>query len=236
MKILTVTAAILFAAAADIDAAVIYEPTVIGSSARISDYGSTTEFGFQSFDNFSFDRNASVETVSWYGFWLDLTNPDPAPAPAPDVQNWEIAFYADNAGAPGAQLSSETRAPADVTTTMLGPRTFLAGGTYNVVYYRFSASLVNPFPMSDGTQYWLSVFAHSDLYYPAFTLLGATGGDDSSYQAQLGAGLSVTGAGPVFRDRAVILEGTIPEPPPVILTAMALFLLPLSRRFRFGAQ
>jgi hypothetical protein len=233
LRILTFTAAILLAAASNLSAAVIYGPTVIGSSARISEYGDTTQFGFRSFDNFSFDKNASIETVTWYGFWIDLNNPVPAPAPAPDVQNWEIAFYGDNAGTPGAQLSSETIAPAGVTTTVVGAGTFTVGDTYNVVSYRFATSLVNPFSISSGTDYWFSIFARSDDYYPAFTWLGATGGDDASYQHVLGAGLSITGASAVARDRAAILEGTVPEPPAAILMGMTLLLLPLARRFRF---
>ena len=74
--------------------------------------------------------------------------------------------------------------------------------------------------------------SRSSAYYPAFVLFGATGGDDASFQQTLGAGLSVLAENAVSRDRAVVLEGTVPEPPATILLAMAALLLPLSRRLR----
>jgi hypothetical protein len=228
------TLAIVLSAASNLSAAVIYAPTVIGSSARISDYGSASGTGFRTFDNFEVSFGGSVQTVTWQGFWLDLDNPIPVPAPSPDVLNWEIAFHADNAGIPGSQLSFESFAAADVASTFLGYGVFNAGGSYNVSYYEYSVTLTNPFEFSGGTEYWFSIFSRSDSYFPAFTLRGATGGDSASYQQLLGPGLAVVGQGPVAADRAVVLEGTVPEPPAILLTAMALVLLPLSRRFRLA--
>ena len=232
LKTPTLFFALVLAVASPSNAAVIYGPTQIGSSARTSDYGSAAQFGFRTFDNFATSINSTVETLTWFGFWADFDSPIPTAAPAPDVQNWEIAFYADNGGSPGTQLSFESFAAGAVTSTFLGNGLFTTNDTYNVAIYRYSVALTNPFSVSGGTDYWFSVMSRSSAYYPAFVLFGATGGDDASFQQTLGAGLSVLAENAVSRDRAVVLEGTVPEPPATILLAMAALLLPLSRRLR----
>ena len=236
MKAFTLSFALILAAASNLQAAVIYGPTVIGSSARISDYGSATQTGFRPFDNFTPAFDASVETVTWLGFFLDQTAPTPAPAPLPDVESWDIAFYADNVDAPGSQLSFESFAAADVTSAFVGTGTFIAGGTFNVNYYQYSATLTSPFMVTGGTEYWFSVLSRSSSYYPTFTLLGATGGDSASYQQLLGAGMSIDSAYAVAADRAVRLEGTpVPEPSTMMLLATGIGLS-FSRRFRRGTH
>jgi hypothetical protein len=233
---LALSAAFLLASVGGAGATVLYEPTPISSSARTSHYGDVSGSGFRTFDNFTLGAGASVEKVSWAGFWIDFGNPQPAAAPAPDVSSWDIAFYDDNAGAPGAQLLLETFAPADVNATSLGAGTFTTVPTYNVSFYDYSVELASPLALAAGMQYWVSILSHADTSAPSFVLRGATGGDDASYQQTLGAFMGVASAGPVARDRAVTLEGTlaVPEPQSLVLAATSLLLLvilcPAARR------
>lgn len=221
-------------ATVSLNAAVLYAPTPIGSSARFSDYGSTDETGFRALDNFTLASGGRVERVSWSGFWLDQIQP--APAPAPDVDTWEIAFYADNAGAPGAQLWLESIAPVDVSSTFLGTGVFSVNGLYNVSFYNYSVDLPSFFNAAAGTQYWVSILAGADTFRPSFALRGATGGDDSSWQQVLGAGMSVVSGNAVARDRAIVLEGTVPEPGTWLITAAGLLALPAIRRARLRGK
>lgn len=231
--LLRISAAFLIAGVCHGDAAVLYAPTQIGSSARFSDYGSVSESGFQSFDNFTVQPGGAVEKVTWVGFWLDQGNPQPASAPAPDVLSWDIAFHADNGGVPGTQVFLESFSAASVTSTFLGNGVFNAGNSYNVSFYQYSIDLTSPFAVSPATQYWVSVLSRSEVFAPAFALRGATGGDDSSYQEQLGAAMSVIGAQAVPADRAIYLEGTVvPEPATFCVSAAALVLLSAVRRRR----
>lgn len=232
-KLLKISAAFLIAGVCHGDAAVMYAPTQIGSSARFSDYGSASQSGWRSFDNFTVQPGGTVEKVTWLGFWLDQGNPQPAAAPAPDVLSWDIAFYADNGGVPGAPLSLESFSAGSVTSNYLGDGVFNAGGSYNVSFYQYSIDLTNPFAVSPATQYWVSVLSRSESFVPAFVLRGATGGDDSSYQEQLGAAMSVIGVQQVAADRAISLEGTVvPEPATFCVSAAALVLLSTLRRRR----
>ena len=229
-KIALLTSALLLASATGADAAVLYATTAINSSVRISDYGQTSQSGFRTFDDFVIATDGSVQTVSWRGLWIDLGSPDPAPAPLPDVLTWEVAFYADAGGAPGAQLSSQSFGAATVTSTLLGTGLFSAGNTYNVAYYDYSVDLPTAFAVDAGTTYWLSVFSRSDLAQPAFAWRGAIGGDEVSIQQQLGANLSVLNTSLVSRDRAFTLEGTVPEPASILLLATGAAALLRRRR------
>ena len=232
-KLTTICTALLLAAPGwHATAAVLYAPTPLGSSARISDYGSADQFGFRTFDNFTVAPGGEVRKVTWTGFWIDLNNPSPAAAPAPDALSWDIAFHADNVGTPGTQLSLESFTAASVSSTFLGFGAFsVAGGTYNVAQYRYSTDLSAPFTVLPATQYWISVLSRSTSYYPAFALQGATDGDDNSYQQTLGAALSVVDANAVARDRAIVLEGTaVPEPGSLCVAAGGLLLLAMLKR------
>ena len=94
--------------------------------------------------------------------------------------------------------------------------------------------LVNPFAAMPGTQYWFGLLGISDNTNPSFALLGATGGDDSSVQQTLGAGMSVVDTVVRARDRAITLEGTVPEPGTYALSVLGLGLL-IARKRRTAA-
>jgi hypothetical protein len=219
-------------ASIDAGATVLYAPTPIGSSARTSDFGDISQSGFRTFDNFTVSLNGYVNKVSWKGFYLgDI---QPAVAPAPDVDNWEIAFYSDNAGVPGSQLFFESIAAASVAESFEASGVFnINPNSYNVNYYGYSVALTNPFAFNGGTQYWVSILSRSDYSNPSFALRGATGGDGASYQQTLGPGMTVTGATARNADRAIVLEGTtVPEPGSILLGATGLVLLIAARHRR----
>jgi len=214
------------------NAAVLYEPTPIGSSARTAHYSTSDSTGFLPFDNFTLSLGESVLRATWRGFWIDFNNQVPVPAPSPNVLTWQLGFYADNAGAPGTQLASSSLLAADVTETFQGTGVFNINGAFNVSFYEYSVDLPTAFVPSAAGQYWFSILSVAGASNPAFALRGATGGDDLSYQQQLGAGMSVVTGNPVARDRAIRLEGEVPEPGTIALAGMALLALPLLRRTR----
>jgi hypothetical protein len=172
-----------------------------------------------------------VTRATWRGFWLD--QPDPAPAPNPNISNWQLGFYADNAGAPETLLDSNSFAADLVTQTFQGTGQFSLGSTFNVSIYEYSVDLTNPFSAGASGQYWFSVLGIGTTVTPYFILSGATGGDDASFQETLGAGTSVLGGGMVGRDRAIKLEGEhAPEPGTIALLGGGLLALSLWKRRR----
>jgi hypothetical protein len=227
------TLALSVISAVPASAEVLFGTTAISPSPRTSDYG-TSGGGFRTFDDFLLAGSAQVETVSWQGFWVNFDQPTPTPAPAPDVTSWEVAFFADNAGAPGALLASQSFAAAAVTSTFLGNGTFSGGGTYNAAYYDYRVTLPTAFAAAAGQTYWLSILSLSPNFNPAFAWRASGDGlGDSSFQQQLGAGMSVVNAVAVARDRAFILEGTaVPEPGTLMLFGTAALSLAVRRRRR----
>lgn len=227
MNMRTAPAALTLAAAlctfgATAQADVIYGTNAIGASPRTSDYGTVTGSGFRTFDNFTSASNASIERLSWRGLWLGEVTP--APAPAPLVDSWLISFHSSSGGTPGALLWSQSVAAANVAGTFRGAGVLSAGSTYNVNYFDYALDLPAAFDILAGEEYWVSVTAIADTFYPAFAVLGATGGDDSSYQQTLGANMSVSSATNVARDRAFTIEGTlqqVPEPGTLALGGIA---------------
>jgi hypothetical protein len=230
MKQWMTTAALAALAAAHSHAAVIYEPTVISSSLRVSHFGANDNFGFKTYDNFTPGTSAYVEKLTWRGFWWDSNSPQPAPAPPTNVANWDFAIHASTGGVPGAQHFFETQPAAQVVETFNGTGSFGAGDFYNVNFYTYSVVLNTPFLVQAGTEYWLSILSRSDDYIPIFVLRGATGGDDSSYQQTLGANMAVAASTFVARDRAVRIEGTeVPEPGTFAAAAAGLLALAILR-------
>lgn len=225
----------LAAAAPLAQAALLYSPSPINASARTSDFGSGDR-GFRTFDNFTVASGGLVERITWRGFWFDFNKPQPEPAPAPDVLSWDIAFHASAGGAPGGQLLLKSLLAGEVTTTFLGNGVFnISGDPFNVAFFEYSVDLSSPFAVAAGVEYWVSVLAQSDEFYPAFAWQGATGGDSSSYQQTLGSSMNVTAAGAVAADRQVVLEGTladntVPEPASWALALGALAVLAGLRR------
>lgn len=238
MRIHTILAAVaLTALPAITHADVLYVRPSTFSSARSSDYGSASQSGFRMFDDFTLSSSASIERVTWRGLWLG--SEVPAPAPAPDALSWDIAFYEDNLGLPGAVRSSQVLTPAQVTLTPVGSGIFSVGpAQYNVIVYDLSAILPSAVTVVGGSQYWFSPLAHSQTFAPIFAWLGSElpsgAGDDRSIQQTLGPGMSVIATSEILRDRAFTLEGTesVPEPSTMLLLGTAAAALAVRRRSR----
>lgn len=219
--------AALVALPATTQAAVLYVQAPTLESARTSDFGSASNGGFRMFDDFTLSTSASIEQVTWRGLWIGSAVV-PAPAPAPDALSWDIAFYEDNGGLPGAIRASQILTPGQVTLTSLGAGVFnISGVQFNVVVYDLSVVLPIPVNVAGGTRYWFSPLAHSENFSPFFAWLGSdlpsSVGDDRSIQQVLGAGMSVVSTSEILRDRTFRLEGTasVPEPALTILLGTA---------------
>lgn len=207
-------------------AAVLYYQSPVASSARLSDFGTASDSGFRMFDDFLLPTDASVEQVTFWGIWIGPADAA-LPAPAPDPTTWNMAFHLDAAGQPGAIVSSQDMAPADVSLTALSSGVFNFGGSdnRNVTLYAISAILPTAVDVSAGTRYWFSPFTVSPTLTPAFAWLGTVAagpvGNDVSLQQQLVAGMAVSNTQIIGRDRSLRLDGTVPEPATVTLLGLA---------------
>jgi hypothetical protein len=195
----------------------------VWTSERPTDEGALR---FQTFDNFSLTSPAAITEVTWQGIYID-DGPTP---PVADATAFEIYFYADAAGLPGAQLYSTTLGISAVNETYAGNQPGFFGHPVSPVY-NYSAVLPSVFSAGAATQYWFSVVAQSPTFRPniwAWTSDLASTGDGSSYQFD---GINPQFSGFRSSDRAFELIET-PEPTTLVLlgTGLAAVLLRSRRR------
>ncbi len=127
----------------------------------------TATFGMfaQAYDNFSLGSASTLTEVQWVGGYYNPQSLGP-------ISSWAVGFYANNAGQPGALLSSfaiggnagETFLQLDA----LGDPTYLYTATVN-------------FAASAGTTYWLSVVP-TLAFPPQWGWTSSSQGDGISYQ------------------------------------------------------
>lgn len=174
------------------------------------EFSATDDYGFRTFDDFTLASDALVTSVTWYGATIDAWTPASNPVGLNGITGYEVAFYADNAGTPGAQIFAETAAVGSVDVTMLGTGTF---GNVPVNVYEFSYSLANPFAASAGTPYWFAPLAFTDAFAnEVLAWIRGSGGNSLTFQAGLGAAQG-QGFGALANDRAFTLESRdVPEP------------------------
>ena len=146
------------------------------------------------YDNFTLGVGATMTDVSWVGSYFAGSSSG--------ISGFTIAFYADDAGQPGAVLMTENIAGnADETSIGDDPAVHLT--------FSYSATLSTTFIAAAGTQYWLSIVP--DLRFPSqWGWESGIGGDGLSYQDFLGDRTSLA------VDFAFSLDGaylsTVPEP------------------------
>jgi hypothetical protein len=119
--------------------------------------------GYQVFDNFLIAGGSIVQEVEWWGQSSLGSNA------------FEITFYDDVVGAPGALLSTIAVSP-----TITGPVD--TGSVW--LSYLYSASLSAPFMAAPGAPYWISIFnadTNAEWYW-----LSANAPGDGALQAQIG--------------------------------------------------
>lgn len=105
-------------------------------------FPSDREFDTLFADDFSIAANDTARSVSWIGVY----SPDNT---APAVDDFEIRFYADAAGAPGALLQTFAVGNAVARTAVGTLATFTT--------YSYTADLGAGFGINAGTAYWLVI-------------------------------------------------------------------------------
>ena len=177
--------------------------------------------GYVAFDSFSFAQNTTINAVTWWGIYLnlaDLTNG------APNTTRWDTLFFDDVAGHPNALVGGQI-----VNTTV--QRTTVGTGLFAnnpVTVYRFDATFPD-FTALAGTTYWFAPVSVSNIGFdPLFSWIQGSGGDGSSFQAQL-SNFATVATFVHGEDRAFALS-TVPEPSTVGLLALGLGGLAYRRR------
>jgi hypothetical protein len=155
------------------------------------------------YDNFTLGSTSSINMVKWTGGYFN-------PGPPGAITAFDVDFWADSGGAPGASLAS-TVVAGNANETFLGSDT-----------YSYSLNLGTPFTALAGTQYWLSV--EPDMGFPpqwGWATSTGSPGDGTAYQDFIGTG-SQPGT-----DFAFSLSGTTATPEPGSMLLMATFLMAL---------
>lgn len=185
-----------------------------GSSTINASQNDTTPGGFGNFatmyDDFRFGTGQVITDVHWTGGFFNGT-------PAA-ISSFRIAFYADNAGQPGASLYAATIA-GNANQTSLGT----VGG---FPFASYSVDLTTEFNAAANTSYWVSIVP--DMAFPPQWGMAVTNaGNGSAFQDFFG------GRGAIA-DMAFELSGhaatAVPTPGSLPLVALALFGLLAMRR------
>ncbi len=179
-----------------------------------TEFSAAQNYGFRTFDDFTLSAATSITGVRWYAATFDYINTGNNPVGLNGVTGYDIAFYSDNAGLPGAQVASESVGAAAVTTTLLGTGLF-SGSPVNV--YEFSYTFATPVNLNAGTPYWFSPLVETSMFTPEIIAwIHGTNGNNRSYQIGLG---TATGNGVLNSDRAFAL---VPEPATFALLTVGL--------------
>lgn len=106
-------------------------------------------------DNFFLNVNATITGIQWWGFFDDDITADITR----DIFN--IHFYDDNSGVPGALLGSSDAVTATRNLTSLSE------GLASEPVFRFDASLLSPLSFMANTTYYVSIMRidSNDEYY-----------------------------------------------------------------------
>jgi hypothetical protein len=196
--------AVTFVVVAAIDsasAATLFNQPSDGTACNSGCYTSSPNL-YRVYDNFTLSSTGSITSVTWYGTYYDYVTPSNNPAGG-ITTNWDIGFFNNNGGVPGASLYSVAIPAANVTSTDIGLSTY-NGSSLELI--KFQATLPSSFLATGGAEYWFSVYSDQPDFNPLFAWSGANAPGDGSYQS---------GVGPRTYDRAFSLDGAVsgvPEP------------------------
>jgi hypothetical protein len=163
---------------------------------------SGTGVNFVGYDNFTLGANATMTSVTWYGYYASVQPPG---------STFAINLFSNSSGVPGTLLSSTTVGDGSPTDTGM----YLS--QYGSELYSYSAA-INPFSAAAGTEYWLSIVSSTGYYGWAWE--SGSGGDGTHFEDGTGYG-----DGTFFQvdDLAFTLSSSTtdivatPEPSPLLL-------------------
>ena len=217
-------------AARPVAADIVYDqPAAFPSTGSFN--GAWTSYDFPSgtsyhvFDNFRLTSTAQVNQVNWQGIFYDYVTPGNNPA-TPNTNAFQITFYSDSKGLPGAPILSETVSGANLTSTSVGTGTII-GAT--VPAFNEQATLPTAFAALANQTYWVSIISKSASEDPLWAWTGGISGLDH-------ATLQQDTSGTYFlrpNDRALTLSGNpaaIPEPSSIAILSIGLSGLWIARR------
>jgi hypothetical protein len=142
------------------------------------------------YDNFTLTGTTDVESFHWVGGYFNPPSQGP-------IMSVTLTFYNDNAGTPGAPITTLTFS-GTANETSLGT----AGG-FPIYSYSLDFGSVD---MNAGT-YWASIVPNIN-FPPEWGWAAGTGGDGKGYQCFFGS------CGSTSTDFAFALDGTTPTPTP----------------------
>jgi len=133
-------------------------------------------------DNFRLSSPSLINTVTWEGGYF-------GPGTQVPISNFNITFYSDAGGKPGAQIGpTETIPFANANQSNLHNETGSDGRS--VLVGDYSANLPTSFLANANTPYWLSIAAnipgYSNTQTTQFGIHIGQGGDGTSFQEFLG--------------------------------------------------
>jgi hypothetical protein len=150
-------------------------PNFNGLYASQNDTAVFGEFA-QAYDNFSLGSTTNITSVGWTGGYFN-------PQTQGSISSWFVGFYANNAGQPGALLSSFTIAGN-------GGETFLQNDSLGDPNYSYSSGVLSGFTATAGTEYWVSVVP--TLPFPPQWGWGTSSqGDGVAWQSYFGTGSQI---------------------------------------------
>jgi len=170
--------------------------------ASQNDIGGNGAFA-TTYDGFTLSGTSVTTGLTWVGGYFN-------PASQGPISQWEIGFYANNGGIPGAEIASG----------IFGNNETFLGNVNGFPIYSYSAAW-QPYTLTAGT-YFVSVVADM-TFPPEWGWATSATGANMGYQTFFGAGAS-TG-----QNYAFTLQG-VPEPAPVAALGLGALGLLIRRR------